>query len=104
MKTVLIFLVICGLFACNNETSFEKKKEEVVTNTIQTEGNFVEKIVEEEVNIEKMKSLIFNFDNFSLLIDDFDRIDEMDDLVYNQIGFDLVSTSIKEIRILATTT
>ncbi|KAA3648504.1 MAG: ABC transporter permease [Bacteroidetes bacterium] len=36
---------------------------------------------------------------FEVLIDDFDKIDEMDELVYNRIGYDLVSTSIKEIRL-----
>jgi lipoprotein-releasing system permease protein len=36
---------------------------------------------------------------FEVLIDDFDKIDQMDQLVYESIGYDLVSTSIKELRI-----
>jgi lipoprotein-releasing system permease protein len=36
---------------------------------------------------------------FEVLIDNFEQIDEMDQLVYDKIGYDLVSTSIKEIRI-----
>lgn len=36
---------------------------------------------------------------FEILIDDFDNIDALDEMVYERIGFDLVSTSIKEIRI-----
>lgn len=35
---------------------------------------------------------------FEVLIDDFDRIDEMDEMVYEKIDYDLVSTSIKEVR------
>ncbi len=35
---------------------------------------------------------------FEVMIDDFDEIDAMDELVYDKINYDLVSTSIKEIR------
>ena len=36
---------------------------------------------------------------FEILIDDFSKLDEMDELVYQNINYDLVSTSIKESRI-----
>lgn len=35
---------------------------------------------------------------FEVFIDDFDRLDNLDETVYQKIGYDLVSTSIKEVR------